>query len=77
MDEREIWPMELYSADTVFVTGSAAGIVAVSEIDGRQLASSGDPTFVALRDAYRDATQDSSYTVPIEELVRAAPPEPS
>ena len=33
--ERDIWPMELHSADGAFVCGSGAGIVPIGSFDGR------------------------------------------
>jgi len=33
-EERDVWPMELYATDAVFLTGSGAGIVRVAEVDG-------------------------------------------
>lgn len=67
--EREIWPMELYTADAMFVTGSGAGIMPVGEVDGRRIATDGHPTFVQLAAAYRERTRDERF------LVRVALPE--
>jgi branched-chain amino acid aminotransferase len=64
-EEREIWPMELLAADAAFVTGSGAGIVAIGEIDGRPLETASDSIFVRLRDAYRKATSDPRFVVPL------------
>ena len=72
VEEREIWPMELYSAEAVFITGSAAGVLALSEIDCRPLATADHPIFLTMRDAYREATQDPRYLVSVEELLQGA-----
>ena len=48
--ERSIPPMELYVADEVFLTGTAAGIVPVAAIDGRSL-----PTDRPIGDRIRQA----------------------
>ena len=43
VEERDIWPMELYVADAIFLTGSGAGIVPVGAVDGRPVATSEHP----------------------------------
>ena len=35
---RDLWPMELYTADAMFATGSGAGIVPIDRVDGNELA---------------------------------------
>lgn len=61
--ERDVWPTELYQADAVFLTGSAAGIVSVAEVDGHALP--GDPLVSELSAAYRERTRDPRYLVEI------------
>ena len=61
--ERDVWPTELYQADAVFLTGSAAGIVSVAEVDGHALP--GDPLVGELSAAYRERTRDPSYLVEV------------
>ena len=63
--ERDIWPMELYVADAVFLTGSGAGIVPVGAIDGRALATADHRQVAALAEAYRARTRDDRYLVPV------------
>jgi branched-chain amino acid aminotransferase len=64
-EERDLWPMELYTADAVFLTGSGAGIVLVDEVDGNALATAGDPVVAAVRDGYWGCTRDPRYLVPV------------
>lgn len=70
-EERDIWPMDLYGADAVFITGSGAGVVAVGEIDGRELATEAHPLFRELREAYLSATADSRFLVSVASLLPA------
>ena len=63
--ERELWPMELYSADAGFVTGSGAGVVPIGEIDGRPIPTVDHPVFIRLQEAYRARTRDARYLVRI------------
>ncbi|CAB4705859.1 MAG: branched-chain amino acid aminotransferase [Actinobacteria bacterium] len=65
VEEREIYPMELYLADGAFITGSGAGVVAIAEIDGNPIPSSEHPLVQALRDGYRARTRDPRYVVPV------------
>jgi len=64
-EEREVWPMELYSADAAFVTGSGAGVVPVASIDGHGIASEGDEIVARLAAGYRARTGDPDYLVPV------------
>ncbi|MCB1614073.1 MAG: aminotransferase class IV, partial [Xanthomonadales bacterium] len=51
---------EVYSADEAFVTGTFAGLVPVTEVDGRVLGSStiaGRPMIHRLQSLYRDLAQ--------------------
>jgi branched-chain amino acid aminotransferase len=68
---RDLWPMELYSADAMFATGSGAGIVLVDRVDGNRLATADDPVAATLRDAYWARTRDPRYLVPVTERVEA------
>ena len=65
VEERDIWPMELYAAEAVVLTGSGAGIVPVAEVDGRPIATTEHPQVAALADGYRARTRDERYLVPI------------
>jgi branched-chain amino acid aminotransferase len=65
VEERELWPMELYSADAAFVTGSGAGIVPVAEIDGHAVGSATEPLVAAVVAAYQARTADPAYLVPV------------
>jgi branched-chain amino acid aminotransferase len=67
VEERDIWPMELYTADAVFATGSGAGIVAIAEVDGNPVGTDGNTIFERLRDGYRERTRDSRYLVRVVE----------
>jgi branched-chain amino acid aminotransferase len=63
--ERDIWPMELYAADAIFLTGSGAGVVPVAEVDGRPIATTEHAHVAALADGYRARTQDERFLVPV------------
>jgi branched-chain amino acid aminotransferase len=64
---REVWPMELYAAPAVFVTGSGAGVVPVAEIDGHPLASAENRVVRQLIGAYSERTRDPRYIVRVHE----------
>ncbi len=74
VEVRDVWPMELYVADAVFLTGSGAGIAAVGSIDGHAIATPDHPHFAALRAAYGDLTRDSRHLVPIAAHRKEVPP---
>jgi branched-chain amino acid aminotransferase len=63
--ERDIWPMELYAADALFLTGSGAGVVHVAEVDGRPIPTAVHPDVAALAEGYRARTRDERFLVPI------------
>lgn len=65
VEERDIWPMELYVADAVFLTGSGAGIAPVGAIDGHSIATTEHPHFAAVTAAYRERTRDARQLVPV------------
>jgi len=69
VEERDVWPMELYVADALFATGSGAGIVPIAEVDGVRLGTVGNPLAAALSDGYRARTRDPRYLVPVRERV--------
>jgi branched-chain amino acid aminotransferase len=69
VEERDLWPAELYTADALFATGSGAGIVPIAEVDGVRLATAGDPVVAAVGAGYRARTQDPRYLVPVRERV--------
>jgi branched-chain amino acid aminotransferase len=58
----DIWPMELYAVDGIFVTGSGAGLASAREIDGRPLGTQDSELFAALRDAYYERTRRPEYS---------------
>lgn len=64
--ERDIWPMELYAAEAVFLTGSGAGVVPVAEVDGRPIGTAEHPHVAALADGYRARTRDERFLVPVK-----------
>jgi branched-chain amino acid aminotransferase len=70
VDEREIWPTELYTADAVFLTGSGAGIVQVAAVDGHAVATVDNEIANILSTGYRQRTSDSRYLVPVAQVVR-------
>jgi branched-chain amino acid aminotransferase len=45
---------ELYTSDELFLTGTAAGVTPVREVDGRKIGSSNWPITQGLREAYLD-----------------------
>jgi branched-chain amino acid aminotransferase len=63
--ERDIWPMELYAADAIFLTGSGAGVVQVAEVDGRPIPTAEHPHVAALADGYRERTRDERFLLPV------------
>jgi branched-chain amino acid aminotransferase len=67
VEERDVWPMELYTADAMFATGSGAGIVPIAEVDGIRLGTADDPIVAAIREGYRERTRDPRYLVPVTE----------
>ena len=59
--ERTLGRMDLFGADEVFMTGTGAGIVRISELDGERIGGEtiGEAT-VQLSEAYRDLTTRST-----------------
>jgi branched-chain amino acid aminotransferase len=68
VQERDVWPMELYTADALFATGSGAGIVPIAEVDGVRLTTAADPVVATLSDGYRERTRDPRYLLAVEGL---------
>jgi branched-chain amino acid aminotransferase len=66
VEERDVWPMDLYTADAVFATGSGAGIVPIAEIDGVSISTAGNPVFGAVLEAYREATRDPRFLLRVD-----------
>ena len=64
--ERDIWPMELYAAEAIFLTGSGAGVVPVAEVDGRPIPTAEHPHVAALAEGYRARTRDERYLVSVQ-----------
>ena len=63
--ERDIARAELTLADEVFVTGTAAEMVGISEIDGHRIGAGGTgPVTIELQDAFHDVLlgRDPRYT---------------
>jgi branched-chain amino acid aminotransferase len=61
VEERDIFPMELYAADALFACGSGAGIVPIAAVDGVGIATVGNPVATAAAEAYREATRDPRF----------------
>src|SRR3954464_6710227 len=59
--ERDIWPMELHSADGAFVCGSGAGIVPIGSFDGRPVTTPRHPLIERIQDAYGERTRDAAF----------------
>lgn len=68
-EERDVWPMELYIADGLFATGSGAGIVLISEVDGNPVPTAANSIIAELAEGYRARTRDPRYLVPVRERV--------
>jgi len=69
VEERDVWPFELHTAQAVFVTGSGAGIVPVAEVDGHRVGT--DPVVERVREGYRERTRDPGFVVPVRGRVRS------
>jgi branched-chain amino acid aminotransferase len=54
VSEEPLIRTDLYLADEVFATGTAAGVVPVRAVDGHQVRDTTFPVATALRDAYED-----------------------
>jgi branched-chain amino acid aminotransferase len=59
--ERDIWPMELHSADGAFVCGSGAGIVPIGSFDGRPVTQPDHPLIGRIQEGYRERTRSTNY----------------
>jgi branched-chain amino acid aminotransferase len=72
--QRPLTRGELYLADEVFLTGTAAEIVAVREIDGRPVGDGVGPVTQTLRAAYRDAVhgRDPRFAAWLDPVGRVA-----
>lgn len=68
VEERDVWPMELYTAEGLFATGSGAGIVPIAAVDGVRVGTGGDEVVAAVTDGYRERTRDPRYLVPVPGL---------
>jgi branched-chain amino acid aminotransferase len=69
VEERDLWPMELYVAEAMFATGSGAGIVPIAEVDGVALPTADNGILAALREGYHARTRDPRYLVAVAERV--------
>ena len=69
VEERDVWPMELYVAEAMFATGSGAGIVPIAAVDGVALATADNPVVATLREGYRARTRDPRSLVAVAESV--------
>lgn len=65
--ETELELYDAYTADEVFLTSTAGGLVPVVEVDGRTVGDGKPgPVLSALRDAYREALSSARWSTPIE-----------
>jgi branched-chain amino acid aminotransferase len=71
VQERDIWPTELYVADAMLATGSGAGIVPIAQVDGVSLGTLGDPVVATLTELYYARTRDPRFLVPVDVRARA------
>jgi branched-chain amino acid aminotransferase len=62
---------DVYVAEEAFLTGTAAGIVPVAQLDGRPLREVPGPTTKLLQDAYAATWNDPAYSKEIADLARA------
>jgi branched-chain amino acid aminotransferase len=69
VEERDVWPMELYCSDGAFVCGSAAGIVPVGSFDGRPVTQPDHPLTAHIAAAYRERTRRAEHRVEIYAMV--------
>jgi branched-chain amino acid aminotransferase len=71
--ERDVTPYELVTADEVFLTGTHAEIVPVTEVNGISIgAGEVGETCTALTRLFREATSDPRHSTPIAEAAHAA-----
>ncbi len=73
---------ELYTSDELFLTGTAAGVIPVREVDGRTIGSGEWPITKRLRDAYREIVHGknqkyANWLDPIKESKPLSPVSPS
>lgn len=54
--ERDLTVDDLHSADELFTTGTASGVLCIPELDGRKIGTGPGPVARALRQRYVDAT---------------------
>jgi branched-chain amino acid aminotransferase len=66
LEAREVPANEVRTADEVFITSTAGGVVPVTTVDGRAVgAGKPGPVTLRLREAYWDLHQDPRFTLPI------------
>ena len=69
VEERGLWPADLYTADALFAKGSGAGVMPIAEVDGVRLPTEDDPVVAAVTAGYRSRTKDPRYLEPVRERV--------
>ena len=52
-EERSLTPVDLYAADEAFLTGTGAGLLPLSQVDGRRIRQCPGPVFESLDAAYQ------------------------
>ena len=52
--EKDFSLIDVYGADEAFVTGTFAGLIPVTEIDGRAISSEKGPVTTRLQNLYKD-----------------------
>jgi branched-chain amino acid aminotransferase len=64
--ETDLELYDAYTADEVFLTSTAGGLVPVVEVDGRTIGDGKPgPVLSALQDAYRQALTSDRWSTPI------------
>ena len=64
--ETDLELYDAYTADEIFLTSTAGGLVPVTEVDGRVIGDGKPgPVLSALQDAYRDALSSPRWSTPI------------
>jgi branched-chain amino acid aminotransferase len=66
LEERDVWPMELYCVDGAFVCGSAAGIVPVAAFDGRPVSRPDHALVHEIASAYADRVRRADHRVEVD-----------
>jgi branched-chain amino acid aminotransferase len=66
LEAREVPADEVLTADEVFITSTAGGVIPVTTVDGGSIGA-GEPGLVTLRlrEAYWNLHQDARFTLPV------------